>query len=99
MIHLIDETNNSEWADLCDLFYLGVEDDLSFYVEQSRKVGGSALVLGCSTGRVVNALAGSGKFTDGIDPSAAQIAKHQITFKRRVEENVILFRMICMTLK
>ena len=35
MIHLIDESNNSEWADLCDLFYMGVENDLSFYVEQS----------------------------------------------------------------
>ena len=91
MIHLIDETNNSEWADLCDLFYLGVEDDLSFYVEQSRKVGGSALVLGCSTGRVVNALAGSGKFTDGIDPSAAQIAKasNNIQEESRGKSNLI----------
>ena len=91
MIHLIDESNNSEWADLCDLFYLGVENDLSFYVEQSNKVGGSALVLGCSTGRVVNALVGSGKDTDGIDPSAVQIAKaaHNIQEGSRGKSNLI----------
>lgn len=58
-----------------DLEYGAFEDDLPLYVNFARAGDGTALELGCGTGRVLRALAGAGIRAVGIDRSAAMLAQ------------------------
>jgi|DewCreStandDraft_1066081.scaffolds.fasta_scaffold00013_229 SAM-dependent methyltransferase len=57
-----------------DLEYGGFTDDLPLYVNFARAGDGTALELGCGTGRVLRALADAGIRAVGIDCSAAMLA-------------------------
>lgn len=56
-----------------ELEYSGFTDDLPLYVNLARAGDGTALELGCGTGRVLRALAGAGIRAVGVDRSAAML--------------------------
>lgn len=58
-----------------DCEYGFVAADLPWYLERARRAGEPVLVLGCGTGRVLFHLARAGLQVDGIDNSAAMLAR------------------------
>jgi SAM-dependent methyltransferase len=49
--------------------------DVSFYVEEAARVGGTVLELGCGTGRILLPLARSGRLVTGLDGSEQMLAR------------------------
>jgi len=50
-------------------------DDIGFYVDQARALGGPVLELACGTGRILEPIAQAGLATTGIDLSAGMLAE------------------------
>ena len=73
MIHLVDESGSESWADVCEALYLERRDDVSFYLDQSNRSGGTILEIGCATGRITEILSDFGKDVYAIDASAPQL--------------------------
>ena len=61
------------WADVYDLIYSYVKDDIPFYVEEARRSGEPVLDLGCGTGRVCIPIAKAGIDVVGLDISSAML--------------------------
>ncbi len=71
-----EETDPLAWlVPFYDLEYGGFTDDLPLYVNFARAGDGTALELGCGTGRVLRALADAGIRAVGIDRSAAMLER------------------------
>lgn len=72
--------NYDTFADVYDLFYGDLEDDLAMYLGFAERTGGPILEIGSGTGRVALALAEAGHDVTGLEPSAAMraIAQHKI---------------------
>lgn len=66
---------NDSWASSYDTIYYDVKGDLQFYLDQSLRVNGKVLELGCGTGRVTIPLAQAGVDVSGIDVSSSMIQK------------------------
>lgn len=67
--------------------------DLEFYLDYSRKAGGTVLELGCGTGRVLLPIAGAGCQIVGLDLSKFMLAKCKeklLRHPREVQERVLL---------
>ena len=62
-----------QWADVYDSVYAYVRDDIPFYVEAARRLGGPVLELGCGTGRVSIPIAEAGIDIVGLDSSSAML--------------------------
>jgi SAM-dependent methyltransferase len=62
------------WAVYYDLLHQGLEGDIEFYAEQTRRSGGEALEIGCGTGRIAIPLAMSGMHVTGLELSEAMLA-------------------------
>ena len=62
-----------QWADVYDSVYAYVRDDIPFYVEAARRLGGPVLELGCGTGRVSIPIAKAGIDIVGLDSSSAML--------------------------
>lgn len=50
-------------------------DDIGFFLDQARMLGGPVLELACGTGRILEPLASAGFATTGIDASPAMLAE------------------------
>ena len=61
------------WADIYDIVYSYVRDDIQFYVERAQQCDGPVLELGCGTGRVTIPVAAAGCEIVGIDNSVAML--------------------------
>lgn len=60
-------------ASFYDTMYSGRKDDVNFYVNLSKDIGGPVLECGCGTGRVLLPIAKSGLEIWGIDGSRAML--------------------------
>jgi len=62
-----------------DEAYSSLQDlnDLPFYLEMARRIGGPVLELGCGTGRVLLPIAEEGIAIDGVDSSPAMLTRLQ----------------------
>ena len=67
------ESIYDQWADIYDLVYSYVREDIPFYVEEARRAGGPVLELGCGTGRVTMPIASA-----GLDIVGVEFATHEI---------------------
>ncbi len=63
-----------------DPYFIGVEGDVEFYVDEAREAGGPVLELGCGTGRILLPIATAGVRIVGLDQSEAllAIARHKL---------------------
>ncbi len=59
------------FAELYDLFYADLDDDLEMYFGFAERAAGPILEIGSGTGRVALALAGEGHEVVGLEPSDA----------------------------
>lgn len=66
-------SNLDNWADIYDVVYSHIRDDISFYVEAARESGGPVLELGCGTGRVSIPICQEGIDVFGLDSSSAML--------------------------
>lgn len=66
--------NYDSFAEVYDLFYADIEDDLEMYLGFAERTGGPILELGAGTARVAVALAEAGHTVVGLEPSAAMRA-------------------------
>jgi SAM-dependent methyltransferase len=78
--------NYDSFAEVYDLFYADLEDDLAMYLGFAERTGGPILEIGSGTGRVSIALAEAGHTVVGLEPSTAmrsiaqaKIAEAQLT--------------------
>ncbi len=69
--------NNSmyEWPDYYDWTSIGLDHDVTYYVELAKKAGGPVLELGCGTGRCTLAIAREGIPVVGVDLSTAMLER------------------------
>ena len=67
------DSNFDAWADIYDVVYSYVRDDIPFYVEAARESGGPVLELGCGTARVSIPVAQAGIDVVGLDSSSAML--------------------------
>jgi SAM-dependent methyltransferase len=63
------------WAKIYDRIYSGYKEDIKFYIDESKKVKGRVLEVGCGTGRIYLELLRRGIDCYGIDISKAMIEK------------------------
>ena len=68
------ELDYDKWADVYDLVYSYVKDDIKFFVEESKACSGEILELGSGTGRVTIPVANAGCKITGIDFSPKMIS-------------------------
>ena len=68
------ELDYDKWADVYDLVYSYVKDDIKFFVEESKTCSGEILELGSGTGRVTIPVANAGCKITGIDFSPKMIS-------------------------
>jgi SAM-dependent methyltransferase len=61
------------WADVYDLEYWDITDDLDFYVSEARAARPPVLELACGTGRVTLPIAEAGVPIVGVDASARML--------------------------
>jgi len=61
-------------VDYYDLFFKGIEGDVTFYVEEAEKAGSPVLEIGCGTGRVLIPVAEAGIEITGLDASPEMLA-------------------------
>ncbi|MCS6926132.1 MAG: class I SAM-dependent methyltransferase [Candidatus Binatia bacterium] len=76
-----------------DSYFLGVEGDVQFYLDEARRVGSAVLELGCGTGRVLLPLAEAGVQIVGLDNSPAMLAvlRHKLArYSRETQRRVEL---------
>lgn len=74
MTHLTDPYD-AELAELFDLDYGDIKDDLPFYESLAQQTGGPVLELGVGTGRVALQLVRDGHEVYGIDNNEAMLAR------------------------
>lgn len=84
---------------------VGLDGDVSFYVEEASMVGGQVLELGCGTGRVLIPVAEAGVSVVGLDNSpsmleALRMKSESITDEARmrirlVEDDMRTFALDC----
>ncbi|MQG18695.1 MAG: class I SAM-dependent methyltransferase [SAR202 cluster bacterium] len=68
------ESNYDKWADVYDLVYSYVKDDIGFFVKESKLCSGEILELGSGTGRITLPIAIAGCKITGIDFSSKMVA-------------------------
>ena len=68
------ESDYDKWADVYDLVYSYVQDDINFFVEESKVCNGEILELGSGTGRVTIPIASAGCTVTGLDFSSKMIS-------------------------
>ncbi len=68
------ESDYDKWADVYDLVYSYVQDDINFFVEESKESKGEILELGSGTGRVTIPIALAGCTVTGLDFSSDMIS-------------------------
>lgn len=75
-----------------DYYSLGVEGDVSFYLEEARKAATTVLEIGCGTGRILLPLAEAGVSVVGLDREPdmlavlrSKLAQRSVETQRRVE--------------
>jgi len=81
-------------ADLYDTYTI-YEEDIPFYVEMAKSVGGPAMELGCGTGRILIPIAEAGVEITGLDLSADMlaIAKQKISaLHKDIQKRIILIK-------
>ena len=61
------------WADIYDLIYVDLSDDIEFYVEEALFSNGEILEIGCGTGRVAIPIAQTGANVTAVDISEAML--------------------------
>ena len=83
--------NYDSFAEVYDLFYADIEDDLEMYLGFAERTGGPILELGAGTGRVSIALAEAGHTVVGLELSddmraiaQQKIAEAQLTDRVRM---------------
>lgn len=62
------------WADLYDVVYSHLVNDVSFYTKEALKSTGPVLELGCGTGRITLPIAQSGLRIVGLDNSDSMLS-------------------------
>jgi len=70
-------SSDDSWAEIYDLIYGDIRDDIPFYLEYAQLKGSPILEIACGTGRVLIPLAEAGYEVWGIDYSPAMLAKVQ----------------------
>jgi SAM-dependent methyltransferase len=60
-----------------DQYFVGLEGELDFYLQQAAECGGSVLELGCGTGRILLPTAISGVDICGLDSAPPMLAQLQ----------------------
>lgn len=75
-----------------DYYSLGVEGDVTFYLEEARKAAATVLEIGCGTGRILLPMAETGVSVVGLDrePDMLAVLRHKLAQRgaetqRRVE--------------
>ena len=68
------EFDYDKWADVYDLVYSYVKDDIKFFIEESKASNGEILELGSGTGRVTIPVAKAGCKITGLDFSPKMIS-------------------------
>lgn len=68
------ESDYDKWADVYDLVYSYVQDDINFFIEESKLCNGEILELGSGTGRVTIPIANAGCIVTGLDFSSEMIS-------------------------
>lgn len=83
-LYTIDMNNYDSFAEVYDLFYADIEDDLEMYLGFAERTGGAILEIGAGTARVALALAEAGHTVVGLELSAGMraIAQHKIAEAR-----------------
>lgn len=73
----------------------GFADDLPFYLDFARRIGGPVLEFGCGTGRVSIALAEAGYDVTGVDcsPEMLAIARRRLRSRRELPLRLVLADM------
>ena len=69
----MQESIYDKWADIYDLVYSYVREDIPFYVEEALRSKGPVIELGCGTGRVAIPIAEAGVGITGLDFSEAML--------------------------
>jgi ubiquinone/menaquinone biosynthesis C-methylase UbiE len=67
--------HNNKYAEIYDLLYSDIKQDIPFYLEYAKLKGSPILEIACGTGRVLIPLAKEGYEVWGIDLSHAMLAK------------------------
>lgn len=57
-----------------DRYFVGVEGDVEFYVDEAREAESPVLEIGCGTGRILLPVARSGASVVGLEPAAPLLA-------------------------
>ena len=86
MIHFVDFTDDSKWAQLCDSVYEVKLSPMVETLESFPKFGEKVLEIGCSTGQVTQYLGHNCSEVHALDASPAML--HQA--KKRIDKNIEL---------